>query len=260
MNYSYMHLPQQHFVQNEQFGGSDMTKAHYMQNNYRNGNNTSITYKPAATETNMDMPPSIVNAVYNSPSGGSIDGARNGNINSNDIRTSIETASVNIEQKTTNSRNTNEICGLNTPAVRLSQFPKHLTNHNTFEYTYNNVQNGQPTYTNTGYQDCNATTIKLGLPTITASTDSSNTMVLSNYYRGTSSTHIPTQLTSYSLQNKSVKRAIQNRNAQKAFRQRKKKYIQELESKASKYDNLVIENNNLKIQIKELTSLIRSLK
>ncbi|CCH63077.1 hypothetical protein TBLA_0J00790 [Henningerozyma blattae CBS 6284] len=51
---------------------------------------------------------------------------------------------------------------------------------------------------------------------------------------------------------RNTKRAAQNRNAQKAFRLRREKYIKDLELKATKFDSLIIENNNLKKEIESL--------
>ncbi|EDO15660.1 hypothetical protein Kpol_473p19 [Vanderwaltozyma polyspora DSM 70294] len=53
------------------------------------------------------------------------------------------------------------------------------------------------------------------------------------------------------------KRAIQNRNAQKAFRERKKLYIQELERKAYGYDRLVMENTTLKNELHQTKRILQ---
>lgn len=45
---------------------------------------------------------------------------------------------------------------------------------------------------------------------------------------------------------RNTKRAAQNRSAQKAFRQRREKYIKALEEKAKQYDSLLKENMELK--------------
>lgn len=52
------------------------------------------------------------------------------------------------------------------------------------------------------------------------------------------------------------KRALQNRNAQKAFRQRKEKYVKLLELKARKYDEVMQENFTLKKEILNLKNVI----
>lgn len=52
------------------------------------------------------------------------------------------------------------------------------------------------------------------------------------------------------------KRAVQNRNAQKAFRQRKEKYVRLLENKALKYDELMQENVMLHRENNELKNVI----
>lgn len=52
------------------------------------------------------------------------------------------------------------------------------------------------------------------------------------------------------------KRAVQNRNAQKAFRQRKEKYVRLLENKARKYDELLQENVMLRREINNLKNVI----
>lgn len=52
------------------------------------------------------------------------------------------------------------------------------------------------------------------------------------------------------------KRAVQNRNAQKAFRQRKEKYVKLLELKAREYDELMQENMMLRKEIFNLKNII----
>ena len=52
------------------------------------------------------------------------------------------------------------------------------------------------------------------------------------------------------------KRAIQNRNAQKAFRQRKEKYVKLLESKARRYDEIMQENIILRKEIFNLKNIV----
>ncbi|AMD22535.1 HHL235Cp [Eremothecium sinecaudum] len=61
---------------------------------------------------------------------------------------------------------------------------------------------------------------------------------------------------------RNTKRAAQNRNAQKAFRQRREKYIKDLETKAKHYDELTQEllelkreNDELKLRLTELEKL-----
>lgn len=51
---------------------------------------------------------------------------------------------------------------------------------------------------------------------------------------------------------RNTKRAAQNRSAQKAFRQRREKYIKALEEKARQYDNLLRENLELKNMVETL--------
>ncbi|EJS41743.1 cin5p [Saccharomyces arboricola H-6] len=53
---------------------------------------------------------------------------------------------------------------------------------------------------------------------------------------------------------RNTKRAAQNRSAQKAFRQRREKYIKNLEEKSKVFDRLVKENNELKKKIESLQS------
>ncbi|CCF59467.1 hypothetical protein KAFR_0H00580 [Kazachstania africana CBS 2517] len=52
------------------------------------------------------------------------------------------------------------------------------------------------------------------------------------------------------------KRAVQNRNAQKAFRLRKERYIKLLENKSGKFDELCRENQMLRFEISNLKNLI----
>lgn len=58
---------------------------------------------------------------------------------------------------------------------------------------------------------------------------------------------------------RNTKRAAQNRNAQKAFRQRKERYIKDLEAKAKNFDQILIENKSLKLEIFELRKIIQSI-
>ncbi|CAI4036345.1 hypothetical protein SMKI_15G1860 [Saccharomyces mikatae IFO 1815] len=56
---------------------------------------------------------------------------------------------------------------------------------------------------------------------------------------------------------RNTKRAAQNRSAQKAFRQRREKYIKNLEEKSKLFDSLVEENSELKKMVESLKSKLK---
>lgn len=56
---------------------------------------------------------------------------------------------------------------------------------------------------------------------------------------------------------RNTKRAAQNRSAQKAFRQRREKYIKNLEEKSKLFDGLMKENSELKKMIESLKSKLK---